>query len=130
MRLLLDTHIWLWAAVSPERLLPRVKRALMKAEARCLSPVSLWEALLLAERGRIDLGAQPVEWLRLRLRESPMTNVPLDREAALVSRSLELEHEDPADRFLVATAIVHGLVLVTADQRLIEAAGIPTLANR
>lgn len=129
MRLLLDTHIWLWAAVDPERLTPSVQAELVAAEGRWLSPVSLWEAMLLAERGRIDLGAQPAEWLRASLRESPMRDAPLDRETALASRALPLEHEDPADRFLAATAIVQGLTLVTADRRLIDSEGVPTLAN-
>lgn len=128
MRLLLDTHIWLWAALEPDRLQPSVQRALIEADERWLSPVTVWETLLLAERGRLDLGTSPAEWIQRQLRAAPMRDAPLDRETALASRSVALPHEDPADRFLAATAMVRGLTLVTADRRLLDAAGVPTLA--
>lgn len=91
--------------------------------------MTLWESLLLAEKGRIDLGSQPAEWLRRQLRQWPMQDAPLDRETAIASRTIQLGHEDPADRFLAATAIVQGLTLVTSDRLLIEASSVPTLSN-
>lgn len=129
MKLLLDTHIWLWAEMTPEKLTAPVRAAIENAQERWLSPVTLWESALLAQKGKLDLGPEPLEWLRQTLRESPMRDAPLTREVALVSRSLTALHEDPADRFLAATAMVHDLTLVTADRLLIEAPGIPTLAN-
>lgn len=132
MNLLLDTHIWIWSHAAPERLSKRVATALIDPRNRCwLSPISVWEFLLLAERGRIRIarGTAP-EWVEAALARAPMTDAPLNREVALRSRALRLDHEDPADRFLVATADVYELTLVTADRQLCGAKGLRTLANR
>jgi PIN domain nuclease of toxin-antitoxin system len=59
-----------------------------------------------------------------------MHDAPLSREVAIRSRTVRLEHEDPADRFLAATADVYGLTLVTADERVLRGRGFRTLANR
>ena len=60
----------------------------------------------------------------------PMVDAPLSREVAIRSREIDPGTNDPADRFLAATAIVHDLVLVTSDRHLIECNEVPTLANR
>ena len=60
----------------------------------------------------------------------PLRDAVLTRQVAIESRLVPLSHEDPADRFIAATAIVHDLDLVTADERLLEARGLRTLANR
>jgi len=121
LKLLLDTHIWLWALLEPERLSPEVRAALQSDESELwISPISAWEALLLAERGRIAVAGDPHLWIRKMLEMIPRREAPITNEIALKSRSLTFEHQDPADRFLVATASVLGLVLVTADKRLIE----------
>jgi PIN domain nuclease of toxin-antitoxin system len=59
-----------------------------------------------------------------------MHEAPLNREVAIRSRSVRLDHEDPADRFLAATADVYELILVTADEHLLRGKGFRTLANR
>jgi PIN domain nuclease of toxin-antitoxin system len=64
------------------------------------------------------------------LSRAPMHDAPLSREVAVRSRSVRLDHEDPADRFLAATADVYELTLITAEDRLLRAKGIRTLANR
>ncbi len=132
MRLLLDTHIWLWSQVEPRRLAARVRKALTAEDAEpWLSPISVWEFLLLVERERLDLGSlKPTEWLELADARAPCREAPLTREVALRSRALGLSHEDPADRFLAATAAVYDLTLVTADERLLRGKGYRTLANR
>lgn len=119
LRLLLDTHVWLWGLVEPERLDPTAARAMEDpTNALWLSPVSVWETLLLAERGRLELDAPPATWVERQLHQVPLRDAPLTREVAVVSRSLDLPHQDPADRFIAATAVVHELILVTADDRL------------
>jgi PIN domain nuclease of toxin-antitoxin system len=97
-----------------------------------LSPVSVWEFLLLAERGRIgpEYGSSPPEWLVAAFHTKPMRDAPLNREVAILSRSIGVSHNDPADRFLAATAAVYDLTLVTADQHLLSGTGYRTLANR
>ena len=129
MKLLLDTHIWIWFLQSPERLGPAARRELADEKNELwLSPISTWEALLLHRKGRIRLPAEPVAWLPRAIagihREAPLTH-----EIVLAAHKLYL-HGDPADRFLAATAQVLDLTLVTADQRLLGLANIRTMANR
>jgi PIN domain nuclease of toxin-antitoxin system len=97
-----------------------------------LSPISVWEFLLLAERARVRVrgGMPPADWVEAALSRAPMHDAPLSREVAVRSRSVRLDHEDPADRFLAATADVYELTLITADDRLLRAKGVRTLANR
>ena len=129
--MLLDTHIWLWALLDPARL-SRAVRALLASPAAALrlSPISVWEALMLAERGRIALGPDPRRWLDRALAAAPVTEAPLTFEVAMASRSIALDHKDPADRFIAASARVFGLTLVTADARLLECPDIEVMANR
>ena len=129
MRLLLDTHIWLWSLREPRFLGRRVRHELTDANNELwLSPVSTWEALLLNAKGRIRLRGDLAAWLTratVHLREAPLTH-----EVVLAAYQLPLPHRDPADRFLAATAQVLGLTLVTADERLLGLGDIRTLANR
>lgn len=129
MRLLLDTHVWLWSLAEPKRLSRRVQQELREQKNELwLSPVSTWEALLLHARGRIRLHGNVRDWVTkatMHLREAPLTH-----EIVVAAQELPLQHQDPADRFLAATADVLGLTLVTADHRLLGLGKIATLANR
>jgi len=121
MKLLLDTHVWLWALLEPARLKRDVLAQLgSERNEKWLSPISVWETLLLAARGRLSLAPDPESWVRAQLRHAPIRQLALDHEIALQSRKLRLPHEDPADRFIAATARVHELTLVTADRRLLR----------
>ena len=131
MKLLLDTHIWLWSLAEPARLGRRVKSVLTRAGNEIwVSPISVWELLVLAERGRVSLDDEPRRWVAEALARTPAQEAVLTFEVALRSREIMLAHPDPADRFLVATASVYGLTLVTADESLIGAKLCSTLANR
>ena len=129
--MLLDTHIWLWALLDPARL-SRAVRALLASptETLRLSPISVWEAVMLAERGRIALEPDPRSWLDRALAAAPVAEAPLTFEVAMASRSIALEHRDPADRFIAASALVFGLTLVTADARLLDCPDIEVMPNR
>jgi PIN domain nuclease of toxin-antitoxin system len=128
LKLLLDTHIWLWTVREPERVTRRVMSELKNLENELwLSPISVWEALLLRRKGRIQVSGDLDTWLAdstANLREAPLTN-----EIVVTAELLNL-HADPADRFLAATAKVLDLTLVTADERLLGLGDIATLANR
>jgi PIN domain nuclease of toxin-antitoxin system len=130
VKLLLDTHIFLWSLLDPERL---GRRAAMELENTSnelwLSPISLWEVLILAERGRVTLQPDPVRWLHTVLAAVAFHEAPLNREVAIQSRLVALPHQDPVDRFLAATALVYDLTLVTADDRLLKSQRVPTLAS-
>ncbi len=130
MKLLLDTHIFLWALLEPERLSQPVADALEDADNELwLSPVSLWESLLLAEKGRVVLEPDPESWLRTKVRAVGVRSAPLNTDVAYASRRLALEHKDPADRFIAATALVYDLTLVTADSRLVSLTSPRVLPN-
>jgi PIN domain nuclease of toxin-antitoxin system len=129
LKLLLDTHIWIWSVAEPKRLSRRVRHELDDRENELwLSPVSTWEVLLLHAKGRIQVHGNAREWVARAtafMREAPLTH-----EIVAAAQELPLLHQDPADRFLAATAAVLGLTLVTADHRLLGLGNIATLANR
>jgi PIN domain nuclease of toxin-antitoxin system len=128
--LLLDTHIWLWSLLEPDRLTDPVRTALSEAKNRTwLSPISTWEFLLLVLKGRIAINVTPEQWLERAWRAAPMWQAPVTHEIAIASRRIKLPHKDPADRFLAATAAVLDLTFVTADRRLWEAPGVEIFAN-
>ena len=121
MNLLLDTHIWLWSLLDPQQLSSRARRALTEpSNTLALSPVSVWETLVLAEKGRVLLRPDPWSWIRTALTVRPMHEIPVTFGIAFASRSIRLGHDDPADRFIAATAMVHRLTLVTADRSLLQ----------
>jgi PIN domain nuclease of toxin-antitoxin system len=128
LKLLLDTHIWLWMLGEPRRLGKRTLLELKKdANELWLSPISTWEALTLNFKGRMRITGDLATWLAQATagtKEAPFTH-----EIALLARRLPL-HQDPADRILAATAAVFDLTLVTADKRLLELNDIRTMANR
>ena len=133
MKLLLDTHIWLWSHTDPDRLGKRLARALEDPSTELwLSPISVWEFLILAEKKRLHVprGTTPPEWVDTALARVPMGEAAINREVALRSRTVALTHDDPADRFLAATADVYDLVLATADRRLLTGRGFRTMPNR
>jgi PIN domain nuclease of toxin-antitoxin system len=128
LNLLLDTHIWIWSKLEPRRLGRRVTSELSNTKNDLwLSPVSVWEALILMQKGRIRV-ENPFAWVERateQLREAPVTS-----EIVRIGLAFPLPHADPADRFLAATAKVLKLTLVTADSRLLGLEEIASLANR
>jgi PIN domain nuclease of toxin-antitoxin system len=131
VKLLLDTHIWIWSHVEPERLVPAVATALeAPGNELWLSPISIWEFLLLVELGRVVVKGSPRTWVDEAWSRAAMREAPLNREVALRSRTVRVPHQDPADRFLAATAEVHDLTLVTDDENLLKGRGFAKLPNR
>jgi PIN domain nuclease of toxin-antitoxin system len=127
LNLLLDTHIWIWAKSDPTRIGKRAAQELSKANNQLwLSPVSVWEALALMQKGRIRM-ENPLLWVEQaaeQMREAPLTN-----EIVRTAIALHLPHADPADRFLAATAKVLNLILLTADRKLLGLGDIASLSN-
>ncbi len=131
MRILLDTHVWIWSHLNPDRIGKRLTQHILDpANELWLSPISLWEFLVLVEKGRLAIPEDPADWIAAALAEAPMQEAPLNHEVALTSRTVKVGHEDPADRFLAATAAVYDLALATADERLLAGKGFRKLANR
>lgn len=121
--LLLDTHIALWLDSGSERLRPST-RALIDGCWRDggtihLSAVSAWEIALLVDTSRIALDVPVEAWVERFLGRPGIADVPLTHHAASRAyRPHPMEHRDPADRLLVATAIELGCPLVTYDERI------------
>jgi PIN domain nuclease of toxin-antitoxin system len=131
MRLLLDTHIWLWSLVERNRLSQRVIKELGDSENELwLSPISIWELVVLYHKRRISLDQEVDAWLTHKLSAVPLREAPVTYEVARETGRLRLAHRDPADRFLLATAKVFELTLVTADVHLLKARDVSILANR
>ena len=121
--LLLDTHIALWLDSGDNQLRPST-RALVDECWRSggsiyLSSVSAWEIALLVDTGRIDLDIPIDTWIERFLARPGIVAAPLSHHAASRSYQLHrLEHRDPADRLLIATAIELACPLVTYDERI------------
>ena len=130
MRLLLDTAIWLWSLVEPERLGGEVRTALEGDGAELwLSPVSVLQLLAWIEAGRVVADGEPEGWVGEALRAVPLREAALSHEVA--RRAVRWRGTlDAVGRLLVATAVVHDLTLVTADARLYDLEGVRVLANR
>ena len=129
--ILLDTHIWIWLLAEPDKLHRRVLTAVKKADAELwLSPFSVWEVLLLAGAGKLSITEDRFAWVARALAAIPVREAPITMAVALESERLELPHRDPADRFIAASARIHGLTLVTGDRRLLAAKGLAVLSNR
>ena len=122
MKILLDTHVWIWRLLEPERLTAHLADLLADpAHELLLSPISVWETLVLARKGRLELRPDPGVWVRTALSRSTTVRAPFDHEVALRSEDLPgFASQDPADRFLVATALVHGLALATVDRAMLD----------
>ncbi len=131
MRMLLDTHIWVWSVLERDRLSKRVVKELEDpANELWLSPISLWEVLMLCQKGRLTLLPNPPTWIANILSAVPLREAQVTYQVAQETGRFRLSHRDPADQFLVATARVFDLTLVTADERLLKARPVAVLANR
>ncbi len=118
MRLLLDTHILLWAAAAPERL-SMAARAMLDDDGNQLlfSSASLWEIAIKRGLDRADFRVDPL-LLRRGLIDNGYEELPITGEHAVSIDRLPPLHKDPFDRILAAQALVEGLTLVTSDMRL------------
>ena len=119
--ILLDTHVLVWMAAD-ERRLGRKTRALIQrhwsAAAVAASAISFWEVALLQARGRLRLPVPAEQW-RAELLDAGLAECALDGATAVRSADLDGFPEDPADRFIAATALLTGAILLTADERLL-----------
>jgi len=131
VKLLLDTHIWLWSSLEPERISRRIQKALADPSNELwLSPISVGELILLLRKGRITLPNDVAAWVGQTMQDLELTEAPLTVEVALAMSTINFPHGDPADHFLAATAKVFDLTLITADEQLMRLPGIHVLANR
>lgn len=123
MKLLLDTHLLLWAAAQPHRLSPAA-RALLDDEANALifSAASLWEITIKSDLGRADFRVDP-RVLRRGLVDNGYLELPVTNQHVLALKGLAAHHKDPFDRLLVAQSIAEGISLVTSDPVVAQYSG-------
>lgn len=123
--LVLDTHIWIWALNGEiDRLSPECVSAIEsmgEGGQLGVSAISVWEVGMLEAKGRIQLGAVCIDWVREALSAPGVRLLPLTPEIAIESSRLPGEfHGDPADRILAATSRIMGATLITKDQKLLS----------
>jgi PIN domain nuclease of toxin-antitoxin system len=121
MKLLLDTHVWIWAAEGARALGRKCRKLLVAPETqRWILPVSTLEIARLVARKEIILACPLSEWIARSMTSLKLQTVAIDHATAMEAYALPGDfHPDPADRQLVAAARVHGLSLVTADARIL-----------
>ena len=123
--LLLDTHIWLWHLDDDRtRLKPRVRQVLDRCSTRdelLVSDISAWEVAIKSAKGQLVLSMDVTLWLDRAEQAAGIRFVPVSRPIMMLSTRLQGEmHGDPADRMLIATALLHSLPLVTADAEIMR----------
>lgn len=112
MRVLLDTHILLWALADDPRLSHKARRLIEEASEIYISAATLWELAIKIGLGRLEVD---LDAIRDHCRESGFIELPVAVEHAMAVRELDHHHRDPFDRILVATAITEPMRLLTAD---------------
>ncbi len=118
--IVLDTHIFYWYLTDDDRLDKALLRIIRDpANTLAISAVTLWELLLLDQKGRIGIGGNDKgAELRRLMGLANVREVSLNGEMAVLSRTLAFQHEDPADRFIAATAYALGATLATQDEHM------------
>lgn len=114
MRILLDTHAFLWAITDDSRMPPRVRK-LMAASDCCFSVASIWEAVVKVQSGKMSLPLPAGPFLVSELVSSGVQILPVTLDHVLRVEKLELHHRDPFDRMLIAQSIEEHLPVLTTD---------------
>lgn len=123
MKLLLDTHLLLWAAGEPSRLSKEARSLISDPDNELLfSAASLWEVSIKCGLGRKDFKADP-RILRRGLLDNGYGETPIHSDHVVVLDTLPAIHRDPFDRILVAQAVAEGIELVTTDSQLVQYGG-------
>lgn len=122
MKLLLDTHVLIWSQEGVERLGAKTKRDLIHADTLLyVSPISTLEIARLVDGGRISLDIPASRWVDDTVKSLRCATIEVSHRIAAAAYDLpEVFHKDPADRLLVASARTHELILLTADERILD----------
>jgi len=127
MKLLLDTHVLLWAATDVARLAPDARAALEDGTHDVLvSIVSAWEIAIKQSLGKLELARPAEHWLPEVLKRTGFEIAEVSLSAALCVRGLAWHHRDPFDRLLIAQALNQGYTVVSRDA-VFDAYGVPVL---
>ncbi|HUP59404.1 MAG TPA: type II toxin-antitoxin system VapC family toxin [Thermoanaerobaculia bacterium] len=117
MKLLLDTHAFLWYITEDSRLSESLANAIrQKSNEVFLSVVSVWEILVKHQLGKLPLPAPPDEYIRDRREKHQVGSLALEEASLGYLLRLPMHHRDPFDRMLICQALYHDLHIVTVDQ--------------
>ncbi len=116
MRLLLDTHVFLWYLTADSKLPASFRDAIQDPSNEVyLSVASVWEVTIKHNLGKLPLPAPPAEYLPTQREAHRIASLPIDEGAMPHLAALPMLHRDPFDRLLVAQALQHGLTVATVD---------------
>ena len=113
-----DTHAWVWWIGWRHRMSRTALRSMDEATEIGICAISCWEVALLVEKGRLELDRDVLLWITQALEMPKVRLLDLGPAVAVASTRLEWDHDDPADRMIVATAIAHRAPLVSKDKRI------------
>jgi PIN domain nuclease of toxin-antitoxin system len=121
-----DTHAWLWWAADKHLLSRPAAAALDKADTLGIAAITLWEIAMLVEKKRLTLDRDVLGWLKETIRRTRVVVLPLTPQIAV--SATEIPHfRDPSDRIITATALTHGVPLVTKDERIQRSGVVATI---
>lgn len=122
--IILDTHTLIWWVDKPDRLSKKIRKTIDKAKKEeniLVSSISIFEIFLLIKKGKLELATSPDIWLE-KIESLPFVKfIPVDNNVAAFSVNLsDFPHKDPADRMIVATALLNNATLITSDQEILK----------
>jgi PIN domain nuclease of toxin-antitoxin system len=120
LKVLLDTHVFLWLHTEPKRLGAHLELLEDRRNERLLSAVSSWEIAIKYRLGRLPLPEPPQHYVPSRMRAIGATPLPIEHSHALAVAALEPLHSDPFDRLLVAQAGLLDVPILTADAAIVQ----------
>jgi PIN domain nuclease of toxin-antitoxin system len=124
--IVLDTHVWLWWLSEPSLLSRTAAAAIENADRIVISSISCFEVATAVAKGRISLDRDVLEWIEDAITVARMELAPLTPKIAVKATQLGRFHGDPADRLIVATAMMETATLITKDRRIRNYPGVPT----
>ena len=119
-RVLCDTCALVWLATGDAKLSRMVRTIVRDSELLCFSSISIWEIARKVKAGELEIPVSPTLFADMLVRQYGMKELPLDNAIMLRASALPEIHKDPADRFIIATALLNDCVVVTGDRRFPE----------
>jgi PIN domain nuclease of toxin-antitoxin system len=126
--IILDTHAWLWWSNESRKLSSKANGVIQETNIIGIPAICCWEIAMLATKSRIELSMDVSDWIDLALNRPKVQLLPLTPAIAVMSTQLSGDfHGDPADRFIVATSLIHQSPLVSKYQKIQNWGGIDAI---
>jgi PIN domain nuclease of toxin-antitoxin system len=125
--IILDTHAWIWWLADPDRLSAKARAAIGHADRLAICAISCWELGMLVAKGRLELDRDVGLWIQQALAQPRCALLPLTPEIAVKSAGLEDGPGDPADRMILASALIERAPVVSRDRHLRRFAEVRTI---